>query len=121
MEIVCDANHGRFGDAIFCFRDAIVCYGGPVYEIEVRGRLWLFEAPYSCGLVPLNKDGSPRQSPWPGFVWDAVQLWEDQGKRIDGDRCVWTDDPVELARIKRERIYHKKTGEILSFRKVGHD
>lgn len=99
------------------FGDVIVCYGGPVYEIEVRGKAWLFEIPPYCGLVPLNKDFDVRQSPWPGYVWDAVQLWADQGKQLDDDRCVWTEDPVELDRIRRERLYNAKTGEILEFRR----
>lgn len=63
------------------------------YSIDVAEKRYQFELPYSCGLVPLNKDLSTRLTPWPLAVWDAVTSWSRQGERVDGDGvCLWGAD-----------------------------
>lgn len=70
------------------FGDAILTIGGTTRYIDVRGKQYQFEMHRWSGPIPLNKDESTRQTPWPKYVWHAVQLWIDQGKPMDGDHCV---------------------------------
>lgn len=56
---------------------------GQAYEICVDGELYQFDWHYYSGPQPTNKNGSMRKAPWPRKVWNAVQLWHDQGKILD--------------------------------------
>lgn len=73
----------------------LVCVltSGPTYKISAGGKEYQFELPKFCGLCEVNRDGSDRQSPWPKVVWNAVVAWQRQGKRMDGNRCVWELKP----------------------------
>jgi len=66
-----------------------VSTGGAVYEIRVGTRTYCFQIPGGCGICEMNNDGSGRKTPWPKAVWDAVDLWEKQGRRMNGNRCLW--------------------------------
>ena len=91
---MCDPRCAQIGGAIICF-------GGPFYEIEVRGKTWIFEMPPYCGLCPTNKDGSARLSPWPKYVWDAVSEWSAQGRRVDADgMCILGEPNTPDSRLK---------------------
>ncbi len=65
-----------------------LCLAGPTISIVVDGKEYLFEIHRYHGPLPLNKDGSCRQSDWPRKVWDAVQDWIDRGEPVDDEgRC----------------------------------
>ena len=61
---------------------AIVCLGGPVRKIYVRGRMWHFEMHSFLGPMPVHKktgtgiDGSKA-------FWEEVSKWAQQGQRVD--------------------------------------
>jgi hypothetical protein len=62
--------------------------GGPIHHITVRGKDVLFEVHPYCGPHPIHKRTlDPLDNIPPGF-WDAIQLWIDGGKKLDGDKCV---------------------------------
>jgi hypothetical protein len=69
------------------------CWTDFTAVIEVNGRDYYFEWSDRFGPRAVNKDGSERKREWTKTVWDCVQAWCDQGKRLDGDRCVY--DPPE--------------------------
>jgi hypothetical protein len=81
-------------------RLGILTVGGPTYAIEVAGKVWRFELPPYCSLVIIGKRGDPvRTEPGPRHpFWRAVELWVEQGKRMDGDRCVWVEKPTPKVR-----------------------
>lgn len=59
------------------------------YEIEVRGKRYYFDFDSRFGPLPLNKDRGARKTPWPRYVWDAVQAFLDQGKVVRDGLCVY--------------------------------
>ena len=64
---------------------AIVCVGGPIYEIEdENGRVWLFEMHRWSGPIPLNRKTEEPFGRLPGPrspFWKAVTAWAKQGGR----------------------------------------
>lgn len=66
-------------------------FGGTQRTIIVRGKRYYLEFHRWFGPLALNKDGSDRKTEWPNYVWSAVQKWIDQGKRMDGDICLWNE------------------------------
>ena len=59
---------------------ALLEIGGPTHSLTVRGNDYYWELPPYCGLVRTNKNGDPIKTPWPKYVWEAVQ------KAIDDER-----------------------------------
>lgn len=66
-----------------------------MYFIDVGGKRFRFEYHRYCGPMPVNRDGEVRISPVPKAFWEAVTVWCKQGKRLDGDVCVWKPEPFE--------------------------
>ncbi len=56
---------------------------GEAYEIKVDDKLCHFDWHRYSGPQPANRNGATRRTSWPKKVWEAVQLWSDQGKRVD--------------------------------------
>jgi hypothetical protein len=88
-------------------RLGVLCVGGPTLTIEVAGKAWRFELPPYCSLVIIGKRGDPvRTEPGPRHpFWRAVELWVEQGKRLDGNRCVWVEKPKPRMVRVRGRHY----------------
>lgn len=53
--------------------------GGPTYRISVRGKLIPFEMHPYCG---------PALERIPRGFWDAIELWQKGGSKLEGDICV---------------------------------
>lgn len=66
-----------------------ITLGGTQREIVVNGITYYLEMHHYCDPMRLTKSGMSHQKDFPQHVIDAVQLWIDQGKRIDGNVCVW--------------------------------
>jgi hypothetical protein len=70
--------------------------GGPVHTIIAGGRSFRFEMHPYCGPVSVGRDGGEcKNQPGPrSKFWEAVGLWHEQGRRLDGEgRCVWEYPP----------------------------
>lgn len=81
---------------------AVITVGGPTYTIAVGGKDYRFELPPYCSLCPVNDDDSEREAEWPREVWRAVDLWCEQGQRVEDGKCVWnepTPDPRPLIHL----------------------
>jgi hypothetical protein len=79
-----------------------VSVGGTTRKIVVRDKTYQFEMHRYFGPIAINRDESVRLSAWPGFVWDAVQQWIDEGKHMDGDFCVTNAAERVIAALKEE-------------------
>lgn len=78
-------------------RASVILCVAPSFVIEVGGERIEFEWGYP-GPWPLKKDGEPRslgpRHPfWKHKFWDAVKLWDEQGRRVKGGLCVWDQKP----------------------------
>lgn len=107
-----DHHEGR------CIRidNGFLTIGGTTREIEIRGKIYYFEMHRYCGPMAQNKNGEERKTPWPMYVWNAVQLWIDQGKQMDGDRCVYSSDHEVIEEKARARRASNKDGAIVPFK-----
>lgn len=69
-----------------------VSYGGPSYEIDSGGKRWFFEWNHYGGPTVLNRkteDPIVTQPAENSSFWDAVQWWDQQGRRLKDGLCVW--------------------------------
>ena len=82
---------------------------GPTRIIHAAGKDYLFEFHEYLGPMMLGKRGQlidsfpPKQSPF----WDALHWWLKQGRRMDGNRCIfeWQMKLVDITTdIGRNRI-----------------
>lgn len=72
-------KHFSFGDT------AVILNVADDHTIEVDGKSYHYDDNYFGGIMPCNKDGSERISPWPRKVWEAV--WEAAAaKECDGGK-----------------------------------
>lgn len=69
--------------------DCHIDIGGTTRYIVVRGKKRWFEMHRWFGPIPTRKNGDYLVTDWPKYVYDAVDIWESKGKRMDGDECVW--------------------------------
>lgn len=59
--------------------------------IDRLGKEWIFEDHPYCGPSVLNKRGDPleKQPAQKSPFWECVNLWYQQGKKIDNGICLW--------------------------------
>lgn len=83
-------HHEGYG---FRIPNGFVDIGGSQREIVVNNTTYYMEFHHYCGPMRLTKSGMSHQKDFPRHVWSAIQNWIDQGKRMDGDVCVWEARP----------------------------
>ena len=82
---------------------ACILTGGSIQRIVAFGTPYLFEWHPYCGPVDLNEDYSEKkeqpsaESPF----WEAVTYWDQQGRRMNGEWCIW-----DIAPPPREKLKH---------------
>ena len=91
------------GCSTYKFRDgsaAILNTSGPTRIIESGGQTFYFTFHEYCGPMMENKHGRELQSmpPKRSPFWDALHFWLKQGKRMNGNRCVF-DLEMKLVHI----------------------
>ena len=69
--------------------NGFIDFGGSQRELVVNGITYYMEFHRYHGPIRLTKSGCGHQQDFPSHVWDVIQKWIDQGKRMDGDLCVW--------------------------------
>ena len=93
---------------------AILNVSGPTRIIHAAGKDYLFEFHDYLGPMMLGKLGEPVQSfpPKRSPFWDALHWWLQQGRRMDGDRCVfdWEMQLVQITKHIGGRHYRVLTG-----------
>lgn len=64
------------------------------YRLAVNGKEFYFDWSETFGPLPVTETGKeinngPRQS-----FWDAVTLWNDQGRKVgENGLCIWSEPP----------------------------
>lgn len=94
-------HHGVIGDG-FC----IDSWGAGPFLIDVNGKQYRFEDSDRFGPYFVGKRGQilDRQPGDRHPFWEAHDAWRRQGRRLDGDLCIWkpfTPDKVRI--VKRGR------------------
>lgn len=66
-------------------RWGFVCFGNEPVEIPFNGCVYRFEWTPASGWMPVNRDGSGRESPVPNGAWNALgrqyPKWSDEKER----------------------------------------
>lgn len=75
----------------------ISCGDPTVYRISAGGKIYNFEWHRYCGPIAVRKDGSECVNQPEAFLHAASQ-WNAQGRKIDGDLCVWHEDPEMITK-----------------------
>lgn len=80
-----------------------ISLGGPDRSIgDANGRRWKFEMHPQFGPITLNSTGNPGRQPGSrSLFWHAVDLWIEQGEKIDeAGNCVWEEPkPLKLQHL----------------------
>jgi hypothetical protein len=91
-----------------------ISWGGPDRQItDATGKVWSFEDHPRCGPIVLNKRGDPddKQPGQRSPFWHAWGCWNDQGKRLEGERCVWDEPAVCVVEHMAGRHYRVISGD----------
>jgi hypothetical protein len=83
---------------------AIDAWGAGPFKITVGKSTYRFEDSDMFGPVLIDKDGEPKDEQ-PGQrspFWRAHALWRHQGRKVDGETCLWHEPrPTLVQRIGR--------------------
>lgn len=93
---------------------ACILTGGLDYKIGVGGRIIPFEMHPYCGPCALTKTGRELKLGPRHPFWNAVTLWNEQGRRVsDQGLCLWQEPPDFLSFYKRtgKKTYLTKEGK----------
>lgn len=85
-----------------------ILLGGPVQTIRVRGKPYRFEMHHYCGPFTVKKNDDPTANqPEPGDpFWEAVTLWDRQGRKVENGECVWFHEPEPILEHLGGRNYY---------------
>ena len=77
-------------------------WGAGPFVLEHNGKAWRFEDSDRFGPVWIRKDGVPseRQPTERSPFWRPYYAWRDQGRRVDGDRCVFELHPPRPHKVR---------------------
>ncbi len=90
---------------------------GHTFCIVVCGKNWYFELSYAQALCVSDKNGNEKKDPPLNHpFWKAVELWEQQGRKIVDGKCVYDPD---LERIPITKHIGGNHYQIVGYETVG--
>ena len=79
---------------------------GPFTITDETGKEWFFEDSDRFGPCIVSKRTHDPLDSQPGQrskFWRAHRIWSRQGRRLDGDRCIWTEPKPTIYRTVTSR------------------
>lgn len=79
---------------------------GPFWIRADDGKLYRFGDSDRFGPYLATKHGDPVKNPYPRErhpFWRAHRIWKRQGRRLDGDKCIWDEPKPQKIRMINKR------------------
>lgn len=79
---------------------------GPFWIRADNGKLYRFSDSDRFGPYLATKLGDPTKNPYPRErhpFWRAHRIWARQGRRLDGDKCIWDEPKPQTIRMIGKR------------------